>query len=159
MTTLTLLCGLPGSGKTTYARQLEERGTFRLASDDWMVPLYGQHMPRDVFDERLSVIRQLQWNLAAQLLQVGVNVVLDEGFWKRTEREQYRAQARALGAEVQLIYFDVPAEELRRRLADRNRNLPPGTFQIDDAALDLFITKFEVPAPDESAITPGSEGA
>lgn len=60
MTTLTLLCGLPGSGKTTYARRLEERGTLRLSSDDWMVPLFGHHMPREVFNERLAVIRQLQ---------------------------------------------------------------------------------------------------
>ena len=159
MTTLTLLCGLPGSGKTTYACQLEEGGTFRLASDDWMVPLFGQHMPRDVFDTRLKAVRQLQWELAAKLLKAGVDVVLDEGFWTRADRDKYRAHAEALGAEVRLIYFDVPVEELRRRLAARNQNLTPGTFEIDDAALDLFITKFEVPGPEECPVSPTAEGA
>lgn len=159
MTTLTLLCGLPGSGKTTHARELEEGGTFRLASDDWMVPLFGQHMPRHVFDERLSVVRLLQWELAAKLLKSGVDVVLDDGFWTRAERQKYRAQAEAVGAEVQLIYFDVPVEELRDRLGERKRHLTPGTFEIDDAALDLFITKFEVPGPDEQAVTPDSASA
>lgn len=159
MTTLTLLCGLPGSGKTTYARRLEERGVIRLSSDDWMVPLFGHHMPRHVFDERLSVVRLLQWELAAKLLKSGVDVVLDDGFWTRAERQKYRAQAEAVGAEVQLIYFDVPVEELRHRLAERNRHLTPGTFEIDGAALDLFITKFEVPGPDEQAVTPDSASA
>lgn len=159
MTTLTLLCGLPGSGKTTYARQLEERGTFRFASDDWMVPLYGQHMPRGVFDARIAVVENLQWELADKLLRAGQDVVLDEGFWTRAKREHYRAQARAVGAEVRLIYFDVPVSELKCRLAERNHSLPPGTFEIDDAALDLFITKFEVPSADEQAITPDFEGA
>ena len=159
MTTLTLLCGLPGSGKTTYARQLEGQGVIRLSSDDWMVPLFGHHMPREVFDERLAAVRHLQWDLTAKLLKSGVDVVLDDGFWTRGERQQYRAQAEALGAEVRLIYFDVPVKELRRRLAVRNHNLTPGTFELDDAALDLFITKFETPEPGEGAIKPDSANA
>ncbi|GAA5502825.1 hypothetical protein Dxin01_02572 [Deinococcus xinjiangensis] len=121
MTTLTLLCGLPASGKTTLAREIEQVGAIRLSSDDWMVPLYGQHMPREVFDARLSTVRELQWELAAKLLNRGVDVVLDEGFWRQTEREAYRAKAEALGADVRLIYFDVPPEELRRRLTIRNK--------------------------------------
>ena len=121
MTTLTLLCGLPASGKTTLAREIEQVGAIRLSSDDWMVPLYGQHMPREVFDARLSTVRELQWEMAAKLLNRGVDVVLDEGFWRQTEREAYRAKAEALGADVRLIYFDVPPEELRRRLTIRNK--------------------------------------
>lgn len=159
MSTLTLLCGLPGSGKTTFARQLEARGAIRLSSDDWMVPLFGHHMPRDAFDERLSAVRRLQWELTGKLLKAGVDIVLDDGFWTCAERKKYRAQAEASGAEVRLIYFDVPVEELRQRLAKRNLNLAPGTFQIDDAALDLFITKFEAPELDEQAIIPNSVSA
>lgn len=121
MTTLTLLCGLPASGKTTLAREIEQVGAIRLSSDDWMVPLYGQHMPREVFDARLSTVRELQWEMAAKLLNRGVDVVLDEGFWRQTEREAYRAKAEALGADVGLIYLNVPPEELRRRLTIRNK--------------------------------------
>lgn len=97
--------------------------------------------------------------MTAQLLKAGVAVVLDEGFWTRADRDKDRAQAEAVGAEVQLIYFDVPVEELRRRLAARNQNLIPGTFEIDDAAPDLFITKFEVPGPEECPVSPTAEGA
>ncbi len=93
--------------------------------------------------------------MTAKLLKAGVAVVLDEGFWTRADR----AQAEAVGAEVQLIYFDVPVEELRRRLAARNQNLIPGAFEIDDAAPDLFITKFEVPGPEECPVSPTAEGA
>ena len=60
----------------------------------------------------------------------------------------------ALGVTCRLIYFDVPHEELRRRLRLRNQALPPGTFEIDDAALDLFTAQFEPPAPDEAAERP-----
>lgn len=157
--TLTLLCGLPASGKTTFARRLEAVGAVRLGSDDWMVPLFGHHLPREVFDSRLAVIKDLQWQLAVKILRAGVNVVLEDGFWTRQERQKYRAQAEALGAAVRLIYFDVPESELRRRLANRNANLPPGTFEINDEALELFLPKFEPPAPEEGALSPDCSGA
>lgn len=39
---LHLLCGLPGSGKTTLARLLEqELPALRLTPDEWMKPLFG----------------------------------------------------------------------------------------------------------------------
>ncbi|NEE15621.1 AAA family ATPase, partial [Streptomyces sp. SID7499] len=42
MTTLFLMVGLPGAGKTTRARQLaEEYGALRLTPDEWLLPLFG----------------------------------------------------------------------------------------------------------------------
>ena len=46
MPTLILLCGLPGAGKTTRARQLAaERGAVRLCPDEWLASLGTD--PRD----------------------------------------------------------------------------------------------------------------
>ena len=42
---LYLLVGLPGSGKTTKARQLEvEVSALRLTLDEWMIPLFGRNV-------------------------------------------------------------------------------------------------------------------
>ena len=150
---LTLLCGLPGSGKTTLARALEAQGhTLRLSSDDWMVPLFGQHMPRDVFDARLAAIRDLQWELAARLLAVGVNIVLDDGFWRLAERDLYRLRAKKIGVSCQVIFLDVPLPELQRRLEARNAAAEAGTFLVDAAALALFESWFERPNTDEPGV-------
>ncbi|MFB9993789.1 AAA family ATPase [Deinococcus oregonensis] len=151
--TLTLLCGLPGSGKTTLARRLEARGqTLRLSSDDWMVPLFGQHMPREVFDARLGVVRELQWELAARLLCLGLDVVLDDGFWRKAERDLYRLRAKEAGALCQVLFLDVSLAELQRRLTVRNAAAEAGTFLIDPAALALFHDWFEPPTADEPSV-------
>ncbi|MFD4273137.1 AAA family ATPase [Streptomyces cyaneofuscatus] len=51
MTTLFLMVGLPGAGKTTRARQLaEEHGALRLAPDEWMLPLFGEALSEHARD-------------------------------------------------------------------------------------------------------------
>ena len=84
-----MMCGPTGSGKTTFAKRLErEHNAVRMSVDEWMIALHGHHMPREVFDERLARIKDLLWNMARRLLELGVNVVLDFGFWKRTDRSE-----------------------------------------------------------------------
>ena len=56
MATVHLLCGKVGSGKTTFARRLEQNGAVRYSVDDWMLRLYGAHMPRQEFDARLEMM-------------------------------------------------------------------------------------------------------
>jgi predicted kinase len=53
MTTLHLMVGLPGSGKTTLAKKLEgELGALRLTPDEWHRYLFGQDAAHPDHDER-----------------------------------------------------------------------------------------------------------
>ncbi len=89
------------------------------------------------------------WDIAARVLVLGSDVILDFGFWSRSERDEFRGRAKELGARVELHFLDVPEEMLLIRLAERNSQLPPGTFWIDEARLRLWSSCFEPPAPDE----------
>lgn len=145
MPTLHLVCGLPGSGKTTLARRLEAQGALRLAPDEWMARLVG-----DGYDEaRRAEVEAIQAEIAMRVLALGADVVLESGFWSRAEREAFRARAAAVGSETRLHFLDVPREELLRRLEARNADLPPHTFHVDAALLDACIPHFEPPHPDE----------
>ena len=91
---LILTCGLPGSGKTTLARQLAaDRGAVRLTKDEWMWALGSSPWDRTSQDR---VQREL-WNLAQEILRLGLSVVLDFGLWSRVERDELRTAARRLG--------------------------------------------------------------
>ena len=92
---LIIVCGLPGSGKTTHDKQLRaEPGAIRLCPDEWMDAL-----SLDVWDEgRRRKIESLQWQLGQQLLALGLTVIIEWGTWGRSERDALRLRARNRGA-------------------------------------------------------------
>jgi predicted kinase len=150
-----ITCGLPGSGKTTLARLLEqEQAALRLTADEWLHELHPE-LTGDALDAMRDPVERVQWSVAERFLQLGGNVVLDWGLWSREERDHYRSRARSLGARVVLCVLDPPLDELRRRLADRNAELPTGTFHITDARLDDALKHFQRPTPAELATYDG----
>jgi predicted kinase len=84
MPTLHLMVGLPCSGKTTLAKKLQqELPAMRLTPDEWMARVVG-----DGYDEaKRAIVEAMLWEIAAQGLQLGINVILDYGFWARVERD------------------------------------------------------------------------
>jgi predicted kinase len=83
------------------------------------------------------------------VLVLGVDVILDFGFWSRDEREELRLRAARLGARSELHFSGASEEELLRRLARRNACLPPDTFRIEDTRLRTWFELFEAPSSDE----------
>lgn len=145
-----LMVGLPCSGKTTLARQLErDKNALLLSPDPWQIGLFGQDANDPLHDERHTFIETMLWQLAKRALQLGTSVILDYGFWAREEREFFRQQARELGARSEIHYLDLPREELLRRLALRNASAPEETFQIRPESMEEWIDFFQKPDPDE----------
>ena len=145
-----LICGLPCSGKTSLAKTLEaERSALRLSPDEWILTLYGSDISGEALDAARDPVETALWNLAARVLVLGLDVILEFGFWSRSEREEFRSRATQLGARSELHFTDAPNEELIRRLAQRNAQLPPGTFWIDEARLRSWFDLFEPPSSDE----------
>ena len=148
--TVYVMCGLPGSGKTVRAKELEAAGKgILLNADAWVWQLYPDDAEAAARDERKFLVHQVQWDLVEQLLVAGVSVILDWGVWSREERDDIRRRASRLGADVRTEYLEVPIEILHERLAIRNLDLPPGTFRIAPEELDEWAGVFEPPTADE----------
>jgi predicted kinase len=144
-----LVCGPVGAGKTTFARRLEqERRALRLSVDEWMLLLFGEHVPKPLFHERLALVMNLIYGVAERSAALGTQVVLDCGYWRLAHRDQ--ARTRLAAASPRLYYLDTPPEERWRRLSQRNAERPPGTYEITRAMFDEFEACFEAPAAPEA---------
>ena len=145
---LVLLCGLPGSGKTTTGRRIAaETGGVRFCPDEWMTAL-----DIDLFDETFrATLEALQWELAQELLALQLTVIIEWGVWSRAERDVVRERARELGARVDLVYLDVPVDVLWERLEARNA-LRPGTRLFNREELLRWVKLFEAPDADEQSL-------
>jgi predicted kinase len=74
-----------------------------------------------------------------------VDVILDFGFWGRSERAEYRSRAAVIGAGTRIHFLDVSDEVLFRRLEARNETLPKGSFRISPQLMREFMGVFEPP--------------
>ena len=150
MATLFLICGLPGAGKTTLAKQLERtHNALRLCPDEWIAQILADPTDIGELDRLRAPVESLQWEVAKRVLMLGVHVILENGFWSREERMQFRTQAELLGAGVELHYLNVDLNRLWERLSKRNSDLPPGTFIVSREDLEQWARSFEPPAEDE----------
>lgn len=142
---LIVVCGLPGSGKTTLARALERRlGAVRFCPDEWM-----EALSIDIYDEqKRGKIEALQWKIGRELLGLGVIVIIEWGTWGRSERDTLRVEARALGAAVELHYLSASLDVLFDRIRRRAMEDPP----IERDAMRRWFDIFEAPSEEEMAL-------
>ncbi|WP_280462524.1 AAA family ATPase [Nocardia carnea] len=149
MPRVVLMCGPAGSGKTTRARALEDRGFLRLSIDTeaWARGFREQPLPDEVAVEIETHLR----NRLIALIRDGVDVVLDYSFWSQRMRAEYRALIESLGSTAVTLYVDTPRDVALARVAARSGS------HLDDIALtppqaESYYDHFEVPTQDEGPL-------
>jgi predicted kinase len=150
MTTLHLMVGLPCSGKTTRAKELEkEYNALLLTTDKWHIKLFGNDTMDKDHNIRHENLEEILWEIAERVLVLGIDVILDFGFWGKTERKYFSNKSKELGVNIMVHYMDIPKEELYKRLEKRNKKLPEGAFIIPKEYMDEYMKIFQPFEQDE----------
>ncbi|HET7718299.1 MAG TPA: AAA family ATPase, partial [Bauldia sp.] len=121
--------GYIGAGKTTFSRRLERQvSAVRFTHDEWMRRLYGEDPPEQQFVELAQRVSSLMEEVWRRCLDVGVDVVLDFGFWSRAERDLIRSAVTGLGADFKLYRLNCPDSVAWKRIEARNAAADKGIY-------------------------------
>ncbi len=143
------MCGPAGSGKSTYARGLEQQGMVRLSLDviRWRCGTSSVVLPREDGDEIEALRSQL-----LELVIAGRDVVLDLSLWSRQLREEYRRLLEPTGVVPETVYLATDRETVLDRVRSRSgRNADDVVVPAELAA--QYFDRFEPPTSEEGPLT------
>ncbi|WP_053138895.1 ATP-binding protein [Pseudomonas sp. MIACH] len=153
MPTLHLLCGKIASGKSTLAKTLvAEHAAILLSEDTWLAQLYpGEILSITDYLRCAQRIRGVLGPLVVNLLESGVNVVLDFPANTLANREWLLGLAQAAEVPHRLHYLELDDATCRARLHARNAR-GDHDFAATDAEFDLITRHFCVPSEAEGLV-------
>lgn len=151
--TVYVLCAFIGAGKTTFARTLEEStDAVRITKDEWLIRLIGNDPTIDGYEDFDHGVCELSRDVAFQLAEKGLDVIIDEGVWEKELRDELKRRIEAVGAQAVLYYLDTPMETIRERVARRNANPTKDSFKISEDLLNGYLKYWEPPGEDEEYV-------
>lgn len=149
---MVLLYGLPGAGKTYFARNLAEfLNCAVIHSDRIRNELFEE--PR--FDEQEnSIVTHLMNYMSEEFLNAGVNIVYDTNAMRKAQRHQLRELARKKHAKTVLVWFQVDPDTAYSRLGKRDRRTADDKFAVDYTQSEFreFASHMQHPEPTEDYV-------
>lgn len=117
---LLALKGLPGSGKTTFAKELVDDGWIRVNKDDLRAMLHNSHFSKN----NEAFILSLRDEIIIRGLVNGKNVVVDDTNLDPKHAVQFESIASEFLADYSEKFFDTPVEECIKRNSFRKDPVP-----------------------------------
>ncbi len=122
-----------------------------LSIDEIMLSLFGQHCG-DKHDEYSEKAQTYLFHKSLELIEVGVDVILDWGFWSKEKRNFARKFYSSRNIACEIHYIDVSDETWAARLEKRNHAVLKGevnAYYVDKNLAAKVIPHFDVPSKDE----------
>ncbi len=138
MQTLTILVGVPASGKSIYAKKINDANTVVLSSDAIRKELL--HDEKDQSNKQL-IFRKL-YSRARKSLDEGKNVVIDATSINIFERARVLRNFKDYNLHKIAIVFDTPIEVCIQRDAERERT-------VGADIVKYYYNKFQMPSLEE----------
>lgn len=146
-----MLCGISGSGKTTFARVLEKKGYTRLSLDAIVWNNYGELNKDMPLSERQKIFALANQEMDRQLkkhLDEGISIVIDATMCKRMRRDAIREICKPYGIVPKLVFLQAEERILSKRLSNRKGTGPDDQI-VSPEDLHSFCKNFQTPDNDE----------
>jgi predicted kinase len=148
--TVHIICGLPGSGKSDYAKTLEkEKEAVLFSQDEWMIALLGKDHSIEQFERFVLPCQDLIWEASLSLLDRNIDVIFDFAIYSRKGRKLLIDLIKSYGAEAVIYCLNVPHNACKERLSERNRLTGYSDFSVTEERFDELVNRFDQPSEDE----------
>ena len=148
-----LIAGFIGSGKTTFSKKLEsETEALRFTKDEWVIKVLGNNPKTDNFAKVDDFLTNLATDVALKCADHGVDVIIDDGFWFKKQRDDVIKRINDIGANVKGYYLRCPRNILEQRTLKRSKQISDNSFEIDKEMFAKYYLSFQEPSPDEGFI-------
>jgi len=164
--TLIVTCGLSGSGKSYWAKQLVPAlNALRLRTDVYRKQRAGlapsEHsnstVAGDLYSaENSEVLYDELATLCEALLTAGETVIVDAACLLKSQRETLLAAGQGLGAGAIVLHLQASEAELRRRIRARNRAANDAS-EADESVLEWQLAHHELPTAGSQVLTVDTE--
>ena len=146
-----LICGKMCSGKTTYAKSLTKTNPAVLLSiDEITTVFFGTRSSGQVYWEMYYKTETYLLNKSLEIIESGIDVVLDWGFWKQADRQKAALFYGQNNIPVEWHYVDTSDDALLKNLSRRNQKIETGRetssyLFSEEVAKTFWEEKFETP--------------
>ncbi len=143
-----LTCGKVCSGKSTLAKKLKaERNAVILSCDELMLSLFDEQLG-EKHNETVRKSEEYLLKKSVEILECGIDVILDWGFWTKSERQQVREFYHSHGFDIEWHFLNISDEQQKRNILKRNSERDENTYFISEEMAEKFNSIFENPEND-----------
>ncbi|KAF7591601.1 hypothetical protein BBP40_001299 [Aspergillus hancockii] len=159
--TFLMICGIAGSGKSSLVHSITSAypSLRRLSIDSYIYAhhgLYDVDYPRNRYETyQLEAEEALRGELVATLERGDRDLVFAFSFAFRDVRDEWKGLIEGAGGRLVLVFLDVDAGELRRRVRERNNSAEKdgdSAFYVTEEVLERYIGGFERPCGEREIV-------
>ena len=152
MAKVIMICGKICSGKSTYSEKLrKENKAVVLSVDEITLALFEQSVG-EKHDEYVEKLEMYLFEKSLEVIFIGVDVILDWGFWTKEERDYAREFYSSRNINYEFHYIDISEKTWQVRLEKRNKEILAGeveAYYVDANLKEKVESIFECPNKNE----------
>ncbi len=152
MVKVILICGRICSGKTFYAKSLIKENNAVLLSSDELISALFHPNENEYHNQVIDSVHKFLKNKSVELVNAGVSVILDWGFWTKESRITISDFYKSNGIEFEWHYIDIDNKQWRNNIDSRNDAVLKNEttdYYVDSGLLQKCNSLFEVPGKNE----------
>ena len=147
-----MICGISGSGKTAFSKEMELFGIKRLSVDEELWPDF--YVLADVISDEhreflyTSAMERIKARVA-NFCAEGRPCSIDMPFCKRLQRDFFRKFIEEHGGKPVLIWINTDLPVLKERLLAREGKNGPNNLPVSNEEIEMYWRGFERPTDEE----------